>query len=331
MGKSRSLRWGILGLGNIARKFAHDLQVQGLALQAVASRDAEKAMAFAHAFGVERAYGTYEGLLADAEVDVVYIALPNALHAEYTLAAARAGKAVLCEKPFVADGQEAETVLREVERCRVLFMEGFMYRCHPQYALIRGLLNQGELGELRLIEARFSYDMGVGSENIRKSRALLGGSFLDVGCYGVSLARWVTGEEPTQVKGLAHLGPTGVDAWFTGSMAFSSGVLAQVQCASQVYQPSWAAIYGEKGRIEILEPWKPAPHGAEIRLIRGGGASEQIEVLRTGDGLPLFAREALAVEAAVKAGLREVPHMTWNDTLGQAHALAAFRADAGMV
>lgn len=320
-------RWGILGLGNIARKFTLDLKAQGLMIHAVASRDENKAKAFAHEFGIHRAYGSYEALLADAEVDAVYIALPNSLHAVYTLAAARAGKAVLCEKPFVADGVEAKHLLREIEKCGVLFMEGFMYRCHPQYALIRELLARQEIGAIRLIEARFSYNMGHGIGNIRSDRTLLGGSLLDVGCYGVSFARWALGEEPSRCKALAHIGPTGVDTWFAGALAFPGGALASVQCGSQVYQPSWAALYGEKGRIEIPEPWKPMPTGAQVRLVRGSGASETVETLIAGDGLPLFAREALAVEAAMALGQREVSAMTWSDTIGQAHAMGALRAE----
>ncbi len=330
MAPSKPLRWGIIALGNIARKFTKDLVSQGLHLQAVASRDAEKARIFAAEFGAKganRAYGSYEALLADSEVDVVYIAAPNHLHIPLTLAAARAGKHVLCEKPFSPDPKVAEAALREVEACGVFFMEAFMYRCHPWMARVRNLLDAETLGEIRLIEARFSYDLGARSENIRLNPEIGGGGFLDVGCYCVNFARFVAGTEPRQARALAHIGASsGVDEWMTASLAFPSGALASLQCAAKVGQPAWAAIYGERGRIEIPQPWHAPAMGAEVRLITPEGQETFLE----GDGLTMYGREALAVETAIDQGKREAQAMPWGDTLGQAAAMAALRQSAGI-
>jgi len=323
----RPFRWGILAAGGIARKFAADLKSQGMLIQAVASRSADKARAFADAFGIPTSYGDYSALLEDGEVDGVYIAAPNSLHLPWTTAAARAGKHILCEKPFTWDPMAAEGVLREVSAAGVFFMEAFMYRCHPQWQRVRSLLDQGAIGDIRLIEARFSYDLGDSNENIRLNPVLQGGAWMDVGCYGLDVSRWIMKSEPISISAQAHVGFTsGVDEWSVTSLSFGSGALASIQCAARVAQPPWVAVYGGKGRIEIPQPWHPPANGAEIICVISGNEQKFVE----GDGLPLYAREAKRVEAAIAAGKTECEVMPWSETLKQAAAMARWRLSAGL-
>jgi D-xylose 1-dehydrogenase (NADP+, D-xylono-1,5-lactone-forming) len=327
MTHSNRFRWGILGLGKIAHQFIRDLRAHGHTIEAVASRNPARAEAFAQEWGIPHAYGEYAALLANPDLDGVYIALPNSLHVPWTMAAARAGKAVLCEKPFAEAPEAVQEALTQVREAGVFFMEGFMYRCHPQWARVQSLLNRGDIGEIRLMESRFSYNLGSVTENIRLRKDLLGGSLMDVGCYCVNFSQWMMQSEPAQVQALATLGKVSqVDEWMSGLLRFESGAQAVFQCGSRVQQPSWAAIYGEKGRIEIPEPWKPKPHGAEVRIFRG----HEVEVFTEGDGLALFAREALAVENSWREGKKESSFMTWADSISQARTMAAIRSAAGL-
>ncbi len=312
--------WGILGTGNIASQFAADAAAGGLRLMAVASRDAEKAQAFAQRFGIASAFASDDALLADPEVDFVYIALPNSLHGEATRRAARAGKHILCEKPWVTTRAEAEALLPVIRDAGVFFMEAFMYRCHPQWAKVREWIDAGRIGSLRTLEARFGYHLPAESANVRNHADLDGGALLDVGCYPISLARWVTGEEPVRWRCLARKAK-GVDEETVGLLEFPSGFLASFQCSMRASMPHGAVIYGEAGRIEIESPWRPATEGVRIACVRNDGGREE-EVI--GDGLPLYAREALRCEAFAEA--KECPDMPWEDSLIQASVLEGMRA-----
>lgn len=320
------LRWGILATGNIADRFAEDALHQGLNVIAVASRDSDKARTFAAKHRIPKSYGDYASLLKDPEVDVVYISLPNQLHAEWTVATARAGKHILCEKPFLPTLGEAQKVLAEVAKAGVFFMEAFMYRCHPQWIRVKELLNQGVIGELRMLEARHSYDMGEAWDNIRLRRETWGGSLMDVGCYCVSFFRDITGLEPIHAEARSQIGSrSGVDEWTGGVLTFANGVIGTFSCASRCAQPQFAGLYGSQGRIEIPMPWHPAGEGGHIKVYTREGE----RIITEADGLRLFAREALMVEAAILAGATQSRIMTWDDTLGQASALAALRRSAG--
>ncbi len=320
------LRWGILAASNIARKFVRDVQLRQMTVQAVASRDPEKAARFAAEFGLPGAHGSYQALLDDPAVDVVYISLPNHLHVSWCLAAAQAGKHILCEKPLCATEAECERVLQAVERAGVFFMEAFMYRCHPLWTAVRERLGRGDLGEIRLIHSYHSYDMGLNLANVRHQPGTEGGALMDVGCYCVSLSRYLLGEEPEATQALSHVGEqTRVDEWTAGQMRFPSGAVASFQCATRVPQPTLAVVFGSRGRVEVPSPWHLDKDAAEARWFHGG----EPEVTRHGDGLPLYAREALAVEAHL--GARQCPAMPWADSLGQARALEMLRSSAGLV
>src|SRR5579871_4902609 len=214
------LKWGILGTGKIAETFAKGIAGSKTGkLIAVGSRAQETADKFGTTYDVPRRYPTYTELLADPEVDAIYISLPNHLHAEWTIRCAEAGKHILCEKPFTVNAQEAESTLAELERYAVFFMEAFMYRCHPQTAKLAQLLAEKAIGEVRLIQCSFCYNMGPRYENIRLRHDVAGGGIMDVGCYTMSLARLIAGAEPEDIQGAAFIGPVShVDEVATASV-----------------------------------------------------------------------------------------------------------------
>ncbi|MDB5102669.1 MAG: oxidoreductase domain protein [Fibrobacteres bacterium] len=323
----KALRWGLLGAGKIARKFAGDLISQGIPVVSVASRDAERAALFASDLSLPQSHASYQALLDNPDVDVIYIALPNHLHAEWSIRAARAGKHILCEKPAALDQAECEAVLHAVDRAGVFFMEGFMYRCHPIWGLVRALIEDGRIGEVRSVRASFCYDMGFNPGNIRQSREAAGGALTDVGCYGLSFSRLIAGAEPSRCTAVSRINPElGVDEWTSAELSFPDGTRARFDCALREARPHSAVIQGDRGRIEIPAPWHPPALGAEVRLWPDDGEEE---TYRTGDGLPLFAREALDV--AENLGQRQSPTVTWDDSLGQARALEALRRSAGLI
>ncbi|MFW6163826.1 MAG: Gfo/Idh/MocA family protein, partial [Planctomycetota bacterium] len=184
----KHLNWGLLAAGRIAGKFARGLNTirDDATPLAVGSRDVKKAMAFADEHDIERAYGSYEELLADPDVDAVYIATPNALHAEWSIKAAEARKHILCEKPATVNAAELERVLEVVRARDVFFMEAFMYRCHPQWERALGIIEDGTIGEVRVLRSAFAFNMGIHLDNIRMQNELAGGGLMDVGCYCVS-------------------------------------------------------------------------------------------------------------------------------------------------
>jgi predicted dehydrogenase len=324
---ARSLRWGLLGTGGIARKFARDLNAHGITVLSAASRDGARAARFAAEMGLPRSHAGYQALLEDPDVDAIYIALPNHMHAEWSIRAARAGKHILCEKPAALDEAECESVLREVERAKVFFMEGFMYRCHPQWGMVRALIEDGRIGEVRGLRASFCFDMGYHPENIRQSRETAGGALTDVGCYGLSFSRMLAGAEPSSCSAVSRIHPElGVDEWTTAELVFPGGARASFDCALREARPYSAVIEGERGRIEVAVPWHPPAVGAEVRLYPAG---EEVEVYSAGDGLALFAREALDVAENLCQG--QSPSVPWADSLGQARALEKLRKSAGLI
>lgn len=323
----RSLRWGLLGTGGIARKFARDLGAHGISVLSAASSDGDRAARFAAEMGIPTSHEGYQALLEDPDVDAVYIALPNHLHAEWSIRAARAGKHILCEKPAALDEAECESVLQAVGRAGVFFMEGFMYRCHPQWGMVRALIEDGRIGDVRGLRASFCFDMGHQPGNIRQSRAAAGGALTDVGCYGLSFSRMLAGAEPSRCSAVSRVNPDlGVDEWTTAELVFPDGTLAAFDCALREARPYSAIIEGERGRIEVATPWHPPAQGAEVRLYPAG---EEEEVYRAGDGLALFAREALDVAENLRHC--QSPSVPWEDSLGQARSLEKLRKSAGLI
>ncbi len=305
----KHLRWGLLAAGNIAGKFAKGLATTDEATAlALGSRSLDKAKDFARKHGIERAYGSYQDLLADPDVDAVYISTPNSLHAEWSMKAAKAGKHVLCEKPATMNAAELEKVLEVIRECDVFFMEAFMYRCHPQWKKLLDILDAGTIGEVRVIESSFSFNMGLKLDNIRLSNPLAGGALMDVGCYCVSFCRLAAGEEPVECRAVARIGgESRVDEQTTGVLRFPSGAVAHFDCATQCGVPRAAKVYGSEGSVVVTDPWQPQG-GKSSLVVTAGGKTETIDV--TDD--------------------RQAPAMNWEDSLGQMRALDAIRKDMGL-
>ena len=233
---------------------------------AVASRDRGRAEAYARERAIERAYGTYEALLADGDIDAIYVSLPNALHVEWAVRALEAGKHVLCEKPLARRPDDVERAFDTAEGADRFLMEAFMYRHHPQMHRLRELLDAGELGELRMIRAAFSFPLDrLGDPRLRPD--LDGGSLMDVGCYCVSAARFLAGE-PVRVTGEQVVAPSGVDVRFAGTLAFEGDVLAHFDAAFDLPNRTELEVVGSEAVAFLPDPW----HGRAPRLeLRPGG------------------------------------------------------------
>jgi len=339
MGDMKStVRWGILGTGRIAATFASALPHSKTGrLAAVASREQTKAQAFAENWPGIRAHGSYEELLADPGVDAVYIALPHPLHARWAIAAARAGKHLLCEKPLTLNHGEAMAVVEAAKESGVFLMEAFMYRCHPLTARWTELIRSGAVGEVGMIRATFSFRGHFDRSARLFNNALGGGGILDVGCYPVSIARLAAGAalgkpfaEPLKVSGEAHLDPEeGVDLWAAATLRFPGGIVAQLASGVALTQENGLWIHGSKGTLHVPVPFTMASQGGKSSIFLERDGNREEIVVETCDWL--YALEADAVGEALLAGEKESPAMPPADTLGNMAALDAWRASAGQV
>jgi predicted dehydrogenase len=268
----RVLRWGLLGTARINRMLIPPLRVSARnRLLAVASRDAGKAVAYAKEWGIDRAHGSYEALLADPEIDAVYVPLPNHLHAEWTVRALRAGKHVLCEKPLALTVAEVDAMERAAREKGGVLAEAFMYRHHPQTLKVKDLVEGGAIGALRLVRGTFSCQLDRPND-VRLRPEWGGGCLWDVGCYPLSFARFVLGAEPVEVFGSAVLGPTGIDETFAGQLVFPGGVLVQIDAGFRAPLRTGMELVGTEGTIVVRQPWRP--EGLPVLLARGNETEE---------------------------------------------------------
>ena len=327
----KKLRWGILGTGAIARKFARGLAESRTGrLVAVGSRAEETLRGFLAEFPV-RGHATYEALLADAEVDIVYISTPHPMHAEWCVSAARAGKHILCEKPLTMNALEAAVVIEAARSAGVFLMEAFMYRCHPQTARLLELIRGGSIGAVKLVQAEFSFRADWKPEGRLLNPEVGGGGILDVGCYCVSMARLIAGvaqgapfAEPVEVKAVGQIGETGVDELAGAVLKFPCGMLAQVSAGVRVSLENSVRIWGEEGHIVVPSPWIIGREagGSVLLLHRQGKAVEEIRI-EADRGI--YAIEADAVAESIEAG--ESPAMSWADSYGNMRALDRWREE----
>lgn len=332
------IQWGLLASGRIAETFAKGvLQSESGQLKAVGSRDPQRARAFAAKFGIPKAHGSYEALLADPEVDAVYISTPHPLHAEWVIKAAEAGKHVLCEKPFALNHAEAMAAAEAVRAHDVLAMEAFMYRCHPLTAKLAGLIRDKAIGDVRLIRATFSFQTGYNPESRLFSNALGGGAILDVGCYTISMARLLAGAalgrpfaSPEKVSGAGALLETGVDGWAAGTLQFADNILAQVSTGVQLNQDNGVVVFGSEGLIRVPNCWIPGREGGDqaLYLTLNGQPETTVTVP---NAKWLYALEADAFAQAWRDGLRSVPAMPIEDTLDNMRTLDRWRDAIGLV
>lgn len=255
---NKILNWGLLSTARINRALIQPLQVSKRNhLLAVASRSQANADAYAKEQKITRAYGSYEALLADPEIDVIYNSLPNHLHAEWTIKAVEAGKHVLCEKPLALTVAEVDAIHAAAHKHGRVVAEAFMYRHHPQTLKVQELVKSGSIGILKLIRGSFSFILSR-EEDIRLlDPAMGGGSIWDVGCYPISYARTVVGENPLEVFGWQVTGKTGIDETFIGQMRFAGDVHAQFDSSFVIPFHSFMEIVGSEGTLSIPEPFKP--------------------------------------------------------------------------
>lgn len=273
---TRILRWGILGTARINRALIPPLNISPRnKLLAVASRDLARAQAYAAEKGIERAHGSYEALLADPEIDVVYISLPNTHHAEWSIRAAAAGKQVLCEKPLALSVEDVDRVAEAAHRHGVVIAEAFMYRHHPQTLKVVELIKEGAIGRLQIVRGGFTF-MLERPGDIRFKPELGGGSIWDVGCYPISYARTAAGGiAPEEVFGWQEPGPTGIDMAFYGQMRFPGGVIAQIDSGFNSGYRTVMEFIGDAGRITVPESFKPNVD-THVYVRRGDAAHEKI-------------------------------------------------------
>ena len=331
--KQDKVKWGVLGVASIAtRRVIPGMQKgEWSEIAAIASRELKKAKDAAKKLGIPKAYGSYEELLADAEIEAVYNPLPNHLHVPWSMKAAEAGKHVLCEKPLSLTVAEAKTLLAVRERCGVKIGEAFMVKTHPQWLRARDLIQKGVIGELRAIVGAFSY-FNRDPENVRNKAEWGGGGIMDIGCYPITTSRFIFAEEPIRVAGLVEIDPDfKTDRLASVILEFPSGQ-AVFTCSTQLVHYQRMQFLGTKGRIEIEIPFN-APNDRPTRIfiddgrdVLGGGIrTESIPVcdqytvqgdafsraIREGSEVPVPLEDAIANMAVIEAVFRAGESGRW--------------------
>ncbi|MFI0845970.1 aldo/keto reductase [Mesorhizobium sp. IMUNJ 23232] len=338
---AEKIRWGILAPGGIAKAFAGGVAGSRTGtLVALGTRDPGRP-GLAETFPGARILAGYDALLADPEVDAIYISTPHPGHAEWAIKAAEAGKHVLCEKPLALTAFEADAIMHAARKAGTFLGEAFMYRLHPQTLKLVELIQSGLIGEVRMIKSSFGFAMpGFMPEHRLYANDLAGGGILDVGGYPVSMARLVAGAaigkpfaEPDKVFGVAHLGQSGVDEWASALLHFPDGVVAEVSCSISLNQDNVLHILGTRGRIEVPDFWFAGGNRdvglGRIDVITADGKRETISVNETRH---LYSFEVDGAGEAILAGRQEFawPGMGWDDSLGTLRVLDKWRAAVGL-
>ena len=296
------LRWGVLGVANIAVRVVIPAiqRAPGNQPVAIASRTRARAQEAAGQLGIPRAHGSYEALVDDPDVQAVYIPLPNSLHREWTMRCARAGKHVLCEKPLALTAADGEQMIATCIRHGVVLMEAFMYRFHPRTQRVAQLVAEGVIGDPRLVRASFSFAIR-GTENIRLQPSLGGGALYDVGCYGVNVSRMILGE-PLEAFAFGHIGPSGVDELLGAVLRFGGDRLALVDCSLRLPRREEYEIVGTDGRISVPGAFLPGTGDTEIHLTRGTERTVKERIVVTIPGVDEYRAMVEHFVGAVAAG-----------------------------
>jgi predicted dehydrogenase len=331
-----TLKWGIIGTGRIAHVFAEGIaQSNTGTLVAVGSRTQDAADRFGETWNVPHRYGSYAELLKDKDVQAVYISTPHPLHAEWAIKAAAAGKHILCEKPLTLNYAQAEAVIEAARKNDVFLMEAFMYRCHPQTEKLVELIRSGIIGQVRVIQATFSFRSENDPNGRLLNNALGGGGILDVGGYCASIARLIAGaaigerfSNPVRVIGAGHIGETHVDEYAVASLLFPGDIIAQLFSGVRVNGGSKVHIYGTEGSIFVPSPFTPGTgETLSMRVKKDGGQETQDIFVENSTGL--YALEADTVATYIAE--RQSPTMNWEDTLGNMRTLDQWREAVGVV
>jgi D-xylose 1-dehydrogenase (NADP+, D-xylono-1,5-lactone-forming) len=325
-----AIRWGILSTADINRKLlAGAAESEDVEVVAVGSRDLDRAQEFAQRWEIPRAYGTYDELLADPEVEAIYNPLPNTMHTEWSIRALEAGKHVLCEKPFSRRVEDVVRAFAASEATGRVLSEAFMYRYHPQTAQLVELVRSGTIGELRVIRSAFSYSL-YDTANIRLRTDVEGGALMDVGCYCVSGARLLAGGEPESVSGVAYTGPSGTDWVFTGMLRFPGDVVALFDCGTSLPDRDELEAVGTQGSIFLDDPWHCDDPVIEVRrTVVGEDGEDAIEVEEIEvEAADPYRLELEAMNAAIRGDAGAA--LGREDAIGQVRTIdALFRAAAG--
>ena len=316
----RILKWGLLSTARINQAVIGPIRASKRnQLEAVASRSLEKARKYAREWNIPRAFGSYEEMLADPQIDVVYISLPNGLHAEWTIKAAQAGKHILCEKPLALSEQELDAMQAAASRAGVVLAEAFMYRHHPQTLRIKELVTNGEIGDLQLVRGCFTFNL-QNPGDVRLAAELGGGSIWDVGCYPISYARFLVGDEPQEVFGWQYSSAAGVDLTFAGQMRFPGDVYAQFDSGFRTPFRAHIEVVGSTGSLLIPTPFKPEQK--EKILLRRG---DEVKELRM-PGQELYIGEIADMADAILLG--KASHISLADSRGNLTTILALLESA---
>jgi predicted dehydrogenase len=325
------LRWGVLGAGRIAQQFVTELQTTGSGtISGVASRDLSRAEKLAGAAPGAEAFDSYAALLEDARIDAVYIATIHPQHAELIMAAASAGKHILCEKPLTTNGQAAQAACDAAAAAGVALVEAMMYRFQPQTEALRRMLQSGAIGTPLHVSVSCAFAAPFDPGERLFDRGLGGGGILDVGCYSMSFARMVAGwvlqddaAEPAELHGGGHLAESEVDDWAVASLLFAGGFTAQVRTGTRLGEAQDAVIYGSEGYVYIANPWTPGKDGSAPEFVVSRVGHDEPEVVRCA-ARPLFGAEAAALAEAVETGA--AGSMTPRDSVATMRSLDRWRA-----
>ncbi len=314
------LNWGFLSTARINRALVPVLNASPRnRLLAVASRSDSSAELYALEWKIPRSYGSYERLLEDPEIDIVYNPLPNHLHAEWTVKALQAGKHVLCEKPFALSLAEVDAMSTAARESGKVLTEAFMYRHHPQTLKAQAIVNSGALGKLQFIRGAFTFTLNR-EGNFRLQKEMGGGSLWDVGCYPVNFARTLVGAEPLEVFGWQDTGPGGADMVFVGQMRFEGGIHAQFDSGFASPFRAFMEIVGSEAALNIPVPFKPGRN--EIMHLRRGESLERVKI----PGQNLYSGEVEDMADAVLLG--QPPRISLEDSRGNVAAILALLESA---
>jgi predicted dehydrogenase len=313
-----SLRWGLLSTARINDALVH----AGVNAVAVGSRDGEKARAYADARGIERAHGSYEALLEDPDVDIIYNSLPNSMHLPWAIRALEAGKHVLCEKPLSRRAADVEAAFDVADRAGLVLTEGFMWRHHPQVARVQELVAAGAIGVLRVIRSDFAFNL-LDEGDVRMQQAMDGGALMDVGTYCVSASRTFAGGEPVAAHAQRIVGGDGVDLALAGVLRFDGDVLGVFDCAFTGPARHFVELLGSEGSLRLADPWHA--RGEQVIERRGLDPDQDAERIAV-PAVNHYALEIADLEAAARG--EHPPRLGRADAVGQARAIEMLYASA---
>ena len=317
-----SIGWGVLGAGSIARKFTTDLaRLDDARLVAVGSRSATRAAQFAADQGAARSYGSYEAMLSDPDVDVVYVATPHNFHRDHAILCLERGKAVLCEKPMAVGAHQVREMAAAARRNGLFLMEAMWTRFNPVTVQVQKWLSEGRIGEVRMLNVDFGFRAGWNPQGRLFDPNLAGGALLDVGVYVVALASMVYGGAPQDIWAAAHLGATGVDEQTAMVFKYAQGQLAVLSCAVRTNTPQEARVFGAQGSIHMPDFW----HAASATLNVSGQPSVEAA------GAPGYEHEAAEVIACLRAGKTESDVMPLDESVAIAAAIDEVRRQIGLI